>query len=80
MKIKELGPQYLENSIELGYRHSAPTGQLNPLFHTFAYVVNRVEKRQNTDWFMSNFYFSPTGLGGGAAWRPLGWFTMRGLD
>ena len=27
-----------------------PIGQLNPWFHTFADLVNRVGVRQNTDW------------------------------
>ena len=38
------------------------TGQLNPLFHTFAeftLVVNRVLARQSTDWLAANAQFSP---------------------
>ena len=43
-----------------GYRNTAQTGQLNPLFHTFADLVNRVRTRPNTDWLVSNSLFSPT--------------------
>ena len=38
------------------------TGQLNPLFHTFAefrLIVNRMEARQSTDWVAANAQFSP---------------------
>ena len=37
------------------------TGQLNPLFHTFAEFrpkVNRVGPRQSTDWLAANAQFS----------------------
>ena len=37
------------------------TGELNPLFHTFAefrLIVNRVVARQSTDWLASNAQFS----------------------
>ena len=51
------------------------TGQLNPLFHTFAefrLIVNRIVARQSTDWLAANAQFSPNveprehrrGLGG----------------
>ena len=38
------------------------TGQLNPLFHTFAefrLIVNRIVARQSTDWLAANAQFSP---------------------
>ena len=38
------------------------TGQLNPLFHTFAefrLIVNRIVVRQSTDWLAANAQFSP---------------------
>ena len=38
------------------------TGQLKPLFHTFAEfrpIVNRVVARQSTDWLAVNAQFSP---------------------
>ena len=38
------------------------TGQLNPLFHTFAefrLIVNRIVVRQPTDWLAANVQFSP---------------------
>ena len=38
------------------------TGQLNPLFRTFAefrLIVNRIEARQSTDWVAANTQFSP---------------------
>ena len=38
------------------------TGQLNPLFHTFAefrLIVNRIVARQSTDWLAANVKFSP---------------------
>ena len=38
------------------------TGQLNPLFHTFAEfrpIVNRVVARQSIDWLAGNAHFSP---------------------
>ena len=40
------------------------TGQLNPLFHTFAefrLIVNRITARQFTDWLATNAQFSPNG-------------------
>ena len=40
------------------------TGQLNPLFHTFAefrLIVNRIVVRQSTDWLAANAQFSPNG-------------------
>ena len=40
------------------------TGQLNPLFHTFAefrLIVNRIVARQSTDWLAANAQFSPDG-------------------
>ena len=39
-----------------------PTGQLNPLFHTFTEfrrIVNRVVVLQSTDWLAANAQFSP---------------------
>ena len=41
------------------------TGQLNPLFYTFAEfrrIVNRVVARQSTDWLAANAQFSPDDL------------------
>ena len=38
------------------------TGQLNPLFHTFAefrLIVNRIIARQSIDWLAANAQFSP---------------------
>ena len=38
------------------------TGQLNPLFHTFAefrLIVNRIVAQQSTDWLAANAQFSP---------------------
>ena len=38
------------------------TGQLNPLFHTFAefrLIVNRVVAQQSTDWLAANAQFFP---------------------
>ena len=38
------------------------TGQLNPLFHTFAefrLIVNRIVARQSTDWLTANAQSSP---------------------
>ena len=38
------------------------TGQLNPLFHTFAefrLIVNRIVAWQSTDWLAANAQFSP---------------------
>ena len=38
------------------------TGQLNPLFHTFAefrLIVNRIVAWQSTDWLAVNAQFSP---------------------
>ena len=38
------------------------TGQLNPLFHTFAEfrpIVNRIVVRQSTDWLAANAQFFP---------------------
>ena len=38
------------------------TGQMNPLFHTFAefsLIVNRIVVRQSTDWSAANAQFSP---------------------
>ena len=35
------------------------TGQLNPLFHTFAEFLNRVVARQSTDLLVANAQFSP---------------------
>ena len=40
------------------------TGQLNPVFHTFAEfrpIVNRIVARQSTDWLAANAQFSPNG-------------------
>ena len=40
------------------------TGQLNPLFHTFAefrLIVNRIVAWQSTDWLAANAQFSPNG-------------------
>ena len=41
------------------------TGQLNPLFHTFAefrLIVNRIVARQSTDWLAANaqFFLNPS--------------------
>ena len=36
------------------------TGQLDPLFHTFAEFVNWVGTEQNTDWLVSDFLFTST--------------------
>ena len=39
------------------------TGQLNPLFHTFAefrHIVNGVVVRQSADWLADNAQFSPS--------------------
>ena len=44
------------------YIHSPNTGQLNPLFHTFAefrQMVNSVEARQSTDWLATDAQSSP---------------------
>ena len=40
------------------------TGQLNPLFHTFAEfrLMNRIVARQSTDWLAADAQFSPNGL------------------
>ena len=41
------------------------TGQLNPLFHTFAEfrpIWKRVQARQSTDWLVANAHFSPNAL------------------
>ena len=38
------------------------TGQLNPLFHTFAefrLIVNRIVARQSTNWLAASAQFSP---------------------
>ena len=38
------------------------TGQLNPLFHTFAefrLIVNGIVVQQSTDWLVANAQFSP---------------------
>ena len=38
------------------------TGQLNPLFHTFAefrLILNRIVAWQSTDWLAANAQFSP---------------------
>ena len=35
------------------------TGQLNPMFYTFADLVNRVVEGQTTDWSVPNSQFSP---------------------
>ena len=43
-----------------GYRNRAQTGQLNPLFHNFVDLMNRVGAWQNTDWSESNSFFSAT--------------------
>ena len=40
------------------------TGQLNPMFHTFAefrLIVNRIVARQSTDWLAANAQFSANG-------------------
>ena len=40
------------------------TGQLSPLFHTFAEfrpIVNRLVARPPTDWLAANAQFSPNG-------------------
>ena len=39
---------------ELGHQHLAQTGQLNPMFHTFSDLVNRIGLRQNTGWLLPN--------------------------
>ena len=44
-------------SFELEHRN---TDQLNPLFHIFVDLVNRVAARQTTDWLVPNSKFSPT--------------------
>ena len=41
------------------------TGQLNPLFHTFAefrLIVNRIVVQQSTDWLAANAQFSPNAI------------------
>ena len=53
-------PLHCENSNELGHRNTAQTDQLNPLFHTFANLVNRDGMQQNIDWLVSSSLFSPT--------------------
>ena len=51
--------------MELEHQNPAQTGQLNPLFHAFTDVVNRVvEVQQITDWLMPNSDFSPNGWSG----------------
>ena len=46
-------------SFELGQQNLRQTIQLNPLFHTFADLVNRVVAWQTTDWLVPNSQFSP---------------------
>ena len=59
-------------------RFSCPTlntGQLNPLFHTFAefrLIVNRIVARQSTDWLVANAQFSPN-----AESRPEYWHYIK---
>ena len=56
---------YIEFILTLGYFlciQTPNTGQLNPLFHTFAKfrpIVNRVVARQSTGWLAANAQFSP---------------------
>ena len=44
-----------------GTRNPAHTGQLNPLFHIFVDLVNRVVAQQVSDWSLPNSQFSPNG-------------------
>ena len=60
MNVKQLLLNHEGNSRELGNINHAQTGQLNPLFHTFADFMNRVAVRQNTDSLVSNSVLSPT--------------------
>ena len=48
-----------ENFIELGHLNSLQTGQLNPLFHIYTNLVNKVGAWQSTDWWVSDISYFP---------------------
>ena len=56
---------HCETSLDFLYISTLNTGQLNPLFHTFAefrLIVNRIVAWQSTDWLAANAQFSPNVL------------------
>ena len=57
---------YWPGKIGEDYSETPNTGQLNPLFQTFAEfrpIVNRVVARQSTDWLAGSAQFSPNEFG-----------------